>query len=107
MQQRLLIFDMDGVLVDVTDSYRQTIAETVKLFTGTEISNREIQAFKNRGNSNNDWDLTTELIHAKGSTAPKDEVIAAFQKIYLGDNNNGLIARERWLPRNGLLESLT
>ena len=38
---------MDGVLVDVTNSYRQTIIEavkhftgTVKDFTGTEISNQ-------------------------------------------------------------------
>jgi len=106
MQSRLLIFDMDGVLVDVTDSYRRTIAETVKLFTGTEISNREIQAFKNRGNSNNDWDLTTEIVRVKGGVATKDEVIEAFQKIYLGTNCDGLIARERWLPRNGLLENL-
>jgi len=106
METRLLIFDMDGVLVDVTDSYRQTIAETVKLFTGIEMTNREIQAFKNRGNSNNDWDLTMELVRAKGGTATKQDVIDAFQKVYLGNHNDGLIARERWLPRDGLLERL-
>ena len=106
MQTTLLIFDMDGVLVDVTDSYRQTVAETVKLFTGAEITNREIQELKNRGNSNNDWDLTLELVRAKGGTATKEEVVEAFQKIYLGNNNDGLIARERWLPQNGLLEKL-
>lgn len=106
MQSRLLIFDMDGVLVDVTESYRRTIAETVKVFTGIEIDNREIQAFKNRGSSNNDWDLTMEIVLAKGGSAKKEDVIAAFQKIYLGNNCDGLIARERWLPRNGLLEKL-
>ena len=106
MQTNVLIFDMDGVLVDVTDSYRQTIAETVKLFTGAEITNREIQEWKNRGNANNDWDLTAELVQAKGGAAAKQEVVEAFQKIYLGNNNDGLIARERWLPQNGLLEKL-
>ena len=106
MGTQLLIFDMDGVLVDVTDSYRQTIAETVKLFTGAEITNREIQEWKNRGNANNDWDLTAELVSAKGGTAAKQTVVEAFQKIYLGKNNDGLIARERWLPRDGLLENL-
>jgi HAD superfamily phosphatase len=30
----LLVFDMDGVLVDVTESYRETIAQTVERFTG-------------------------------------------------------------------------
>ena len=103
---RLLIFDMDGVLVDVTGSYRRTITETVKLLTGTVIDNREIQAFKNRGNSNNDWDLTMELVQSRGGTATKQEVIDAFQKIYLGNNNDGLIAQECWLPGNGLLEKL-
>jgi HAD superfamily hydrolase (TIGR01548 family) len=107
MQTRLLIFDMDGVLVDVTESYRRTIAETVKLLTGTEIDNRDIQGFKNRGNSNNDWDLTFEIVRERGGTASKQEIIDAFQKIYLGNNYDGLIARERWLPRNGLLEKLT
>ena len=106
MQTKALIFDMDGVLVDVTDSYRQTIAETVKLFTGAEITNREIQEWKNRGNANNDWDLTAEMVYAKGGTAAKQAVVEAFQKIYLGNNNDGLILQERWLPQNGLLENL-
>ncbi len=106
MGTRLLIFDMDGVLVDVTDSYRRTIAETVKLFTGTEITNGEIQELKNRGHSNNDWDLTLEIVESLGRRTTKEQVIAEFQKIYLGNNYDGLIARERWLPQNGLFERL-
>ena len=106
MTERLLIFDMDGVLVDVTDSYRQSIAQTVKHFTGSEISNIEIQALKNRGASNNDWDLSLEIVESRGVHPTKQEVIEAFQKIYLGENCNGLISRERWLPENGLLERL-
>ena len=132
---RLLIFDMDGVLVDVTESYRQTIIETVGQFTGVEITHREIQAAKNRGGSNNDWDLSLELIRERGGAPTREEVMAAFQRIYLGENpstfaqggpfgsaqdgerksnreqqpnrNNGLIARERWLPRDHLLERLS
>lgn len=118
--QRLLIFDMDGVLVDVTESYRQTIIETVRQFTGVQITHKEIQAVKNRGGSNNDWDLSLELIRERGGAPTREAVIAAFQRIYLGDNpstfaqggeqqpnrNNGLIARERWLPRDSLLERL-
>ena len=105
--QRLLILDMDGVLVDVTKSYRQTIIETVKQFTGVELTHKQIQAVKNRGGSNNDWDLSLELIRERGGAPEREEVIAAFQRIYLGENNDGLIARERWLPRNGLLERLS
>lgn len=103
----LLIFDLDGVLVDVTDSYRQTIIEAVKHFTGVEISNREIQVAKNRGGSNNDWDLTLELVCARDASPSREEVMEAFQRIYLGANCNGLIARERWLPRNHFLQHLS
>ena len=105
--QRLLILDMDGVLVDVTESYRQTIIETVKHFTGVDITHQEIQAAKNRGGSNNDWDLSLELIRERGGTPAREEVIEVFQHIYLGENNNGLIARERWLPRDHLLDRLS
>ncbi len=32
--RRLIVFDMDGVLVDVSESYRETIVRTVEHFTG-------------------------------------------------------------------------
>ena len=76
MALRLLIFDMDGVLVDVTDSYRQAICETVKLFTGEKITKQEIQVLKNRGQSNNDWELTLEIVRSKGMNPTKETVIA-------------------------------
>jgi HAD superfamily phosphatase len=110
-RQSLLIFDMDGVLVDVTESYRETIRETVRQFTDVAITHTEIQAAKNRGGSNNDWDLSLELIRERGASPAREEVIAAFQRVYLGESglgesNTGLIARERWLPREQLLERL-
>ena len=104
--QSLLIFDMDGVLVDVTESYRATIQETVRQFTDVAITHTEIQAAKNRGGSNNDWDLSLELIRERGASPAREDVIAAFQRVYLGESTNGLISRERWLPREQLLERL-
>ena len=102
----LLIFDMDGVLVDVSGSYRQTVIETVKHFTNAAVTNRDIQALKNRGGANNDWDLALEMVRERGGTATREEIIQVFQKIYLGDNCTGLISQERWLVRDGLLERL-
>ena len=98
-QESLLVFDMDGVLVDVTDSYRQTIIETVKRFPGAELSNQEIQAAKNRGEANNDWDLTLELVRERGGSPTRQEVVQIFQHIYLGNHNDGLIVREKWLEK--------
>src|SRR5262245_54658767 len=43
----ILVFDMDGVLVDVTESYRETIARAVEHFTGSAISREKIQEYKN------------------------------------------------------------
>ena len=105
--QSLLIFDMDGVLVDVTESYRQTIIEAVKHFAGAVVTHKEIQAAKNRGGSNNDWDLTLELVRERGGAPAREKVIEVFQRIYLGENCNGLISRERWLPQDHLLQRLS
>ncbi len=81
----LLIFDMDGVLVDVTESYRATIQATVKHFTGDEPSREEIQDWKNRGGWNDDWQLSTRMIQERGGKTPYDEVVDYFQKLFHGD----------------------
>ena len=36
--EQVLVFDMDGVLVEVTESYRETIVQTVENFTGKTIT---------------------------------------------------------------------
>src|SRR5271157_3772212 len=84
MSQPILIFDMDGVLVDVTQSYRETIARTVAHFTGVEISPGQIQEYKNRGGCNDDWELTHRIAADAGVVVPFDEVVEHFQKLFLG-----------------------
>jgi HAD superfamily hydrolase (TIGR01548 family) len=102
----LLIFDMDGVLVDVNESYRAAIQATVKHFTRYEPSHEEIQDWKNRGGWNDDWRLSTRLIQEQGGNTPYEEVVEYFQKLFLGDNNDGLILREEWLAQEGLFDRL-
>ena len=68
----LLIFDMDGVLVDVSRSYRKAIQKTVQIYfetclglekdRGNLVAQEEISLFKSIGGFNNDWDLTSALI---------------------------------------------
>ena len=68
----LLIFDMDGVLIDVSRSYRKTIQRTIQIYLETclgfarsrrgWITNEEISLFKSVGGFNNDWDLTSGLL---------------------------------------------
>jgi HAD superfamily phosphatase len=107
MSQPLLVFDMDGVLVDVTDSYRETIARTVEHFTGVPVTPDAIQDVKNQGGFNDDWELSHHMIATAGVTAAFDDVVAHFQKLFLGvDGVEGLIRRERWIANPGALEAL-
>jgi HAD superfamily hydrolase (TIGR01548 family) len=102
-QSQVLVFDMDGVLVDVTDSYRETIVRTVEHFTGKTISRDTIQDYKNQGGWNNDWALSQKICHDLGVDIPYSQIVEYFNWLFLGQ---GLIHRERWLPRNGLLDRL-
>ena len=102
----VIAFDMDGVLADVTESYREAIVQTVERFTGQRIARESIQDYKNRGGWNNDWALTQKIAADLGVEIAYDAVVEKFNEIFLGVNGNGLIERERWLPEAGLLERL-
>lgn len=106
MTKPMLVFDMDGVLVDVTESYRETIARTVEHFTGARISHEKIQEYKNQGGFNDDWKLSHHIVTGAGVDAPFEDVKAHFQKIFLGDGTDGLMLRERWIAKPGTLETL-
>ena len=99
----LLVFDMDGVLVDVSDSYRETIVRTVQHFTGVTVSRDLIQDYKNRGGYNNDWILSQKMCEDLGHPVPYKTVVEQFNDFFL---RQGLIHRERWLPKDGLIERL-
>lgn len=106
-KKSLLVFDMDGVLVDVSESYRAAIGATVEHFTGKAISHEVIQRYKNAGGWNNDWALSQRVIRDTANLEiPYEEVVAIFQDRFLGKNKDGLILRERWMPAAGLLEKL-
>ena len=102
----LVVFDMDGVLVDVRESYREAIQQTVEHFTGVRVSREHIQEWKNRGGWNDDWKLSTAIIHEQGGAAEYADVVRYFQEIFHGDGTNGLIRRETWIARDGLFERL-
>ena len=102
----LIIFDMDGVLVDVTDSYRAAIQCTVANFTGKQVTNEVIQEYKNKGGFNDDWRLSQRLIHDAGLNVRYQDVVDFFQSMFLGANNDGLILKERWIAKNGHMEAL-
>ena len=67
---------MDGVLIDVSKSYRKVIQQTVYLYLenclGLDahfVSTEEISLFKSVGGFNNDWDLVSGLLFYLLSTS--------------------------------------
>ncbi len=102
-RSQVLVFDMDGVLVDVTDSYRETAILTVAHFTGKTITRELIQDYKNQGGWNNDWALCQKICADFGVRVAYADVVEYFNYLFL---DQGMIHSERWLPRDGLIERL-
>ncbi len=99
--KQLLIFDIDGVLVDVTGSYRMAAKLTAEFFTGKEVSLAEIQEYKNRGGFINDWSLTEAIIKSRGFNIGKEKIIEKFQDYYEKFKKN-----EKWILDKKILEEL-
>jgi phosphoglycolate phosphatase-like HAD superfamily hydrolase len=70
--KKLIIFDMDGVIIDVSNSYRDTVRQTTKLFFSPAkhagllpeplFDLSDLAAVKQSGGLNNDWDLSFQII---------------------------------------------
>jgi histidinol-phosphate aminotransferase len=106
LKPQAILFDMDGVLADVSGSYRRAITLTAESF-GVRIAPADIAAAKAAGDANNDWILTRNLLLSRGVSAPLEEVTRRFEALYHGSNGrNGLAATERLIPDRSLLERL-
>jgi HAD superfamily hydrolase (TIGR01548 family) len=104
--EEMIVFDVDGVLAEVSESYREGVVETVQFFTGKRITRELVQDYKNRGGYNNDWLLSQKISSDLGVEVRYQTVVDQFNKVFFGTNNDGLIARESWFPKPGLLERL-
>ena len=117
----LILFDIDGVIRDVSNSYRMAIQETVSYFCSWKPSIQDIDSIKSEGCWNNDWDLSLEMInrHVQNnnlSLAPpnRKKLIERFEDFYFGgDQNNdssnwsGFIKNETLLVKKNLFDELT
>ena len=117
----LVLFDIDGVIRDVTNSYRLAIQETVNFFCGWRPLIDDIDSIKSEGCWNNDWDLSLEMIkrHVKKNnlsfSAPTRKIlIECFETFYFGGDPNhdpsewsGFIKDEKLLVERKLFADLT
>ena len=101
-----LLFDLDGVIADVSRSYRSAIVATARSF-GVTVEPSDVAAAKRRGDANNDWVLTHRLLAERGVRSDLAEVTARFQAVYLGTAGEaGWRAREVPLVSREWLEGL-
>jgi HAD superfamily hydrolase (TIGR01548 family) len=89
-----VVLDIDGVLVDVANSYRRAIVESVDRVYGRTVDDAAIQRFKNAGGFNNDWELTyAAALFVLAREAGSDADVTAFTDA-VADRGGGLDAAE-------------
>ena len=91
----LILFDIDGVIRSVENSYRLSLKKTVYKFSGWEPSYKDIDNAKNEGIWNNDWDLSLELIrryiqkeNINLEIPSRQEIVKCFEEYYFGGDPN-------------------
>lgn len=117
----IVVFDIDGVVRDVSGSYRRAIADTVEHFTegAYRPSQADIDRLKSEGIWNNDWEASQELVYRyfEAHRRQREQVnldyqvlVAFFQSRYRGSdpqNWTGYICDEPLLLSPSYLEGLS
>jgi HAD superfamily phosphatase len=95
-QPKILIFDVDGVLVDVRGTYWRSALETVHYLTGKRVTYAELHQWKCKPGFNDDWAMVSAWVSALGHPTSYEEARAAFEKFYWGsDGKPGNVRNEK------------
>ena len=79
----MALFDIDGVIRDVSGSYRRALVETVHHYSGWRPEPACVDALKGEGHWNNDWDASLELLRRPGVALPqRDAFVEVFSGFY-------------------------
>jgi HAD superfamily phosphatase len=117
----IIIFDIDGVIRDVGNSYRKAIADTVEEFTngGWRPTMEDLDNLKSEGIWNNDWEASQELVYRYFEAMDKtredvgldyNHIVDFFQERYRGKRPelfDGYIANEPLLVTPNYFEQLS
>jgi HAD superfamily hydrolase (TIGR01548 family) len=95
---QILIFDVDGVLVDVRGTYWRSALETVRHITGKRVTYAELHRWKSKPGFNDDWNMVSAWVTSLGHPATYEEARAAFERFYWGSNGKlGNVRNEKLL----------
>jgi len=102
---KILIFDVDGVLVDVRRSFWLSGLETMRYLTGKRVTWPERHRWKSRSGNNDDWKMVSNWATALGRPTTYEEARDAFQQFYWGKAGKpGNVSKERFVVKPGQIE---
>src|SRR5205807_4527521 len=98
---KILIFDVDGVLVDVRGTYWRSALDTVRYITGKRATYAELQQWKRQPGFNDDWSMVAAWVTALGKPLSYEQARSAFKIFYWGsDEKPGNVRNEKILVRD-------
>jgi HAD superfamily hydrolase (TIGR01548 family) len=98
LQPQILIFDVDGVLIDVRGTYWRSGLETVRYLSGKRVTYAELHKWKSKPGYNDDWRMTADWVTSLGRPTTYREAREAFEKFYWGtDGKLGNVRNEKFL----------
>jgi HAD superfamily phosphatase len=78
----VLIFDVDGVLVDVKETYWRSGLQTIQALTGKKVTWAEFHDWKRQPGNNDDWMMVSRWATALGVPTTYEQARMAFQPFY-------------------------
>lgn len=105
LDPKILIFDVDGVLVDVRETYWRSGLQTIHSLTGKRPTWAEFYEWKRQPGNNDDWMMVSRWATALGVPTTYEKAREAFQPFYWGrDGEPGNVAKEKLLVTPKLIE---
>ena len=105
LNPKILIFDVDGVLVDVRETYWRSGLQTIQHLTGKKPTWAEFYEWKRQPGNNDDWVMVSRWATALGVPITYEEARETFQQFYWGrDGKPGNVVKEKLLVTPKLIE---
>jgi HAD superfamily hydrolase (TIGR01548 family) len=105
LRPKILIFDVDGVLIDVRGTYWRSALETVRYLSGKRVTYAELHKWKSKPGYNDDWRMTADWVTSLGRPTTYAEARMAFEKFYWGtDGQPGNVRNEKFLVTPGQVD---
>ena len=98
LRPQILIFDVDGVLVDVRGTYWRSALQTVQFLSGRRVTYKQLQEWKAMPGHNDDWRMTAAWATSLGHPTTYEQARDAFNRFHWGaDGKPGNVRNEKML----------